>query len=300
MSMSPTDSAVGPPPGKGWLSSLLWVVRLLAFFAVLLAGDIVAQFGRMWVARRASGAGAEWMLIGAALVLAAALLGLYVVIVRWTERRPARELTPGAGQGLAGIAFGLALFSTVFALLYLIGIARWQGVSAHFHVGPVLAASLIAAVGEELAFRGVLFRIVAERFGTAIALLVSALVFGLLHGVNPGATIVSTAAIAIEAGLLLGAAYALTRNLWFPIGLHLGWNFTEGGIFGTSVSGGAAGNGIFSVSLAGPRLLTGGAFGPEASLVAIAVGLTAAIVLIILTVRAGRWISLQPAPTSAP
>jgi len=137
--MNATESAVGPPPGKGWLRSVLWVVRLLAFFVVLLAGDIVAQFGRMWVAQRASAAGAEWMLIGAALVLAAALLGLYVVIVR----------------------------------------------------------------------------------------------------------------------------------------------------------------GIFSVSLAGPRLLTGGAFGPEASLVAIAVGLTAAIVLTILTVRAGRWISLQPAPTSA-
>jgi uncharacterized protein len=297
--MNATESAVGPPPGKGWLRSVLWVVRLLAFFVVLLAGDIVAQFGRMWLAQRASAAGAEWMLIGAALVLAAALLGLYVVIVRWTEQRPARELTPGAGQGLAGIAVGLALFSTVFALLYLIGIVRWHGVSARFFVGPVLATSIIAAVGEELAFRGVLFRIVAERFGTAAALVVSAAVFGLLHGVNPGATIVSTAAIAIEAGLLLGAAYALTRNLWFPIGLHLGWNFTEGGIFGTSVSGGAAGRGIFSVSLTGPRLLTGGAFGPEASLVAIAVGLTAAIVLIILTVRAGRWISLQPAPTSA-
>jgi len=297
--MNPTESAVGPPSRKGWLRSLLWLGRLLAFFVVLLAGDIVAQFGRMWLAPRGSGAGAEWMLIGAALVLAAALVGLYVVIVRWTEQRPARELTPGAGQGLAGIAVGLALFSTVFALLYLIGIVRWQGVSARFFVGPVLATSIIAAVGEELAFRGVLFRIVAERFGTAAALVVSAAVFGLLHGLNPGATIVSTAAIAIEAGLLLGAAYAVTRNLWFPIGLHLGWNFTEGGIFGTSVSGGAAGRGIFSVSLAGPRLLTGGAFGPEASLVAIAVGLTAAIVLIILTVRAGRWVSLRPAATSA-
>ena len=178
-------------------------------------------------------------------------------------------------------------------MLYLIGVVRWQGLAARFDVGPMLAISIIAAVGEELAFRGALFRIIAERCGTATALVVSAAVFGLLHGLNPGATIVSTAAIAIEAGLLLGAAYALTRNLWFPIGLHLGWNFTEGGIFGTSVSGHAAGNGIFSVSLAGPRLLTGGAFGPEASLLAIAVGLAAAIVLIVLTVRRGDWMSLQ-------
>jgi serine protease Do len=295
MSSNRTDDAVRQPPGKGWLRSLLWFVRLLAFFVVLLAGDVVAQYGRMGVARQSPAGDADWMLIGAALVLAALLVGLYVVIVRWTEQRPARELAPGVGMGLVGIAAGLALFSTVFGLLYLIGIVRWQGVSAHFDVGPVLATSIIAAVGEELAFRGVLFRIVAERFGTAIALLASAAVFGLLHGLNPGATVVSTAAIAIEAGLLLGAAYALTRNLWFPIGLHLGWNFTEGGIFGTSVSGGSAANGIFSVSLTGPRLLSGGAFGPEASLMAIAVGLAAAVVLVVLTVRTGHWMPMQSA-----
>jgi uncharacterized protein len=298
MSNNPTDDAVGQPTGKGWLGALLWVVRLLAFFIVILAGDIVAQYPLVLVARHAPGS-ADWMLIGAALVLAAALVGLYVIIVRWTERRPARELAPRAGHGLAGIALGLALFSTVFGLLYLIGVVRWQGVSPSFDVGRVIAGSIIAAVGEELAFRGVLFRVVAERFGTTAALVVSAAVFGLLHGLNPGATIVSTAAIAIEAGLLLGAAYALTRNLWFPIGLHFGWNFTEGGIFGTAVSGGAAGHGIFSVSLAGPRLLTGGAFGPEASLVAIAVGLAAAIVLVVLTVRGGRWMSMQSTRTAA-
>jgi len=299
MSSTPTDEAVGKPPGKGWLTSVLWTVRLLAFFVVMLAGDVVAQYGRMWVARQAPAGSADWMLIGACLVLAALLVGLYVVIVRWTEQRLARELAPGAGYAAAGTVFGLALFSTVFGLLYLIGVVRWQGVSAHSDVGPALAASIIAAVGEELAFRGVLFRMVTERFGTATALVVSAVVFGLLHGLNPGATIVSTAAIAIEAGLLLGAAYALTRNLWFPIGLHLGWNFTEGGIFGTSVSGSTDGHGIFSVSLAGPRLLTGSAFGPEASLVAIAVGLAAAVVLIVLAVRRGSWISMESARTSA-
>jgi CAAX protease family protein len=299
MSSNPTDEVVGQPPQKRWLTTLLWVVRLLAFFIVVLAADVIAQYGRTWVARQAPAGSADWMLIGASLVLAALLAGLYVVIVRWTEQRLARELAPGVGYAMVGTAFGLALFSTVFGLLYLLGVVRWQGVSAHFDVGPALAASIIAAVGEELAFRGVLFRMVAERFGTAAALVVSAAVFGLLHGFNPGATIVSTAAIAIEAGLLLGAAYALTRNLWFPIGLHLGWNFTEGGIFGTSVSGTTDGHGIFSVSLAGPRLLAGGAFGPEASLVAIAVGLAAAVVLIVLTVRRGNWISMQSTRTTA-
>ena len=89
------------------------------------------------------------------------------------------------------------------------------------------------------------------------------------------------------------AAYAATRSLWFPIGLHLGWNFTEGGIFGVAVSGGPAAKGMLSVSLAGPTLLTGGRFGPEASLVAIALCLAAAAVLLIVTVRNGGWVSMR-------
>jgi membrane protease YdiL (CAAX protease family) len=72
----------------------------------------------------------------------------------------------------------------------------------------------------------------------AIALLVSAAVFGRVHAGNPGASWVSSLSIALESGVLLGLAYAATRSLWLPIGLHFGWNFTAGGIFGAAVSGG--------------------------------------------------------------
>ena len=58
--------------------------------------------------------------------------------------------------------------------------------------------------------------------------------FGLIHAANKGATLESTLAIALEAGILLAASYILTRSLWLPIGLHFGWNFTEGGIFGAA------------------------------------------------------------------
>ena len=273
------------------------LVRLLVFFVVLLAADIAVQLGRHWVTRHAP-ATADWMTIAAAVVLAAALLGLYTVLVRWMEHRAAHELAPRALQAVAGIIMGVALFSIVFELLHFIGVVRWQGFTGHFDV-TMLAVSILAGVGEELAFRGALFRIVEEGFGTTSALVTSAVVFGLLHALNPGATIVSTTAIAIEAGILLGAAYALTRNLWFPIGLHFGWNFTEGGIFGVSVSGGPTGKGILSVALTGHRLLTGGSFGPEASVVAIAVCLAAGVVLLVLTVRRGHWMSMQPAGATA-
>jgi uncharacterized protein len=269
------------------------LVRLLVFFAVLLAAYIGAQFARMWVIRHAPPGGADWASLGTALLLAATLLALYTGLVRSLERRAPHELAPRAIQGAAGIILGLALFSSVFGLLQLIGVARWHGVSARFDLIPALALSILAAVGEELAFRGVLFRILDESFGTTTGLAVSAALFGLLHGLNPGATALSTVAIALEAGVLLAAAYLLTRNLWFPIGLHLGWNFTEGGVFGVSVSGGAAVKGIFSVSLAGRTTLTGGKFGPEASVIAIAVCLATAVVLLVLAVRTGRWIPMR-------
>ena len=94
---------------------------------------------------------------------------------------------------------------------------------------------------------------------------------------NPGATIRSSVAIALEAGVLLGAAYAATQRLWLPIGLHAGWNFTEGSLFGMTLSGNTMGVGLLRGSLSGPQILTGGAFGPEASIVAVMVCLVAAM-----------------------
>lgn len=277
-------------PGTRWVAG----VRNIGFFVVLLAAYVGTQLGRRWIIQHAPPGAVEWASLGTGLLLSAALLGLYVGLVRSLEHRAARELAPATTQALAGIIFGLALFSSVFGLLSVIGVAHWGGASARFDVIPVLGVSILAAVGEELAFRGGLFRLLEQSFGTAIALAVSAALFGLLHALNPGATVISTAAIALEAGVLLAAAYALTQNLWFPIGLHLGWNFTEGGIFGVSVSGGPAAKGFFSVSLTGRTLLTGGKFGPEASIVATLVCLAFAVVLLVFAVRRGRWLPLRP------
>jgi hypothetical protein len=99
---------------------------------------------------------------------------------------------------------------------------------------------------------------------------------------------VSTVAIALEAGALLGVTYAASRSLWLPMGLHFGWNFTEGGVFGTAVSGGQS-HGLIESVLSGPTLVTGGAFGPEASVIALAVCLAATAVTGLWTVRHGRW-----------
>ena len=92
----------------------------------------------------------------------------------------------------------------------------------------------------------------------------------------------------MEAGVLLGAAYAATTRLWLPIGLHVGWNFTEGSLFGMSVSGGTATGGLVRGSLNGPQILTGGQFGPEASIVAVIISLAVSLYFIWRLVRLHR------------
>jgi membrane protease YdiL (CAAX protease family) len=163
---------------------------------------------------------------------------------------------------------------------------HYRVVAVHFTPDLATAALLLlpAAAVEELLFRGVFFRLIEEWSGTWIALAVSAAIFGFAHSGNAGATWVSTLAVALEAGVLLAAAFVVAKNLWFPIGIHFAWNFSEGPIYGTQISGHAFGKSALTAQLSGPTLLTGGAFGPEAGLAAMLTCLLAAIALLVLAV----------------
>ena len=90
----------------------------------------------------------------------------------------------------------------------------------------------------------------------------------MIHLLNGHATLQGALCIIFEAGILLAAAFMLTRRLWLPMGMHFAWNFTQGGIFGVAVSGGATA-GLFRGELSGPTWLSGGAFGAEGSVVAL-------------------------------
>ena len=215
-------------------------------------------------------------------ITAVIAVGLYFVLVRRFERRFAVELGASARAarlGVTGMSLGILLFSLVMATLLLAGRMRVSGGGTLAGCAAALFGSLFAAVNEELLFRGMVFRLVERHAGIVSALVVSAVLFGLVHAVNPGATWLSSTAIALEAGVLLGAAYAATRSLWFPIGLHFGWNFTESGLFGANVSGYHIPS-LFRSQPFGSTWLTGGAFGPEAGLPAIVVCLAASLILL--------------------
>ena len=107
------------------------------------------------------------------------------------------------------------------------------------------------------------------------------------HLSNPQAKLYGAAAIGIEAGMLLGAAYVATRRLWLAIGIHFGWNFMQAGIFGPSLSGHEAGS-MLQSRLSGPDLLSGGALGVEGSVFAVAVCLVMSALFLIKARRRGQ------------
>jgi uncharacterized protein len=216
-------------------------------------------------------------------VLAAAALAAYVLAVRWSEKRPVTEVArAGALRGLlGGVALGAALFGLVVAVLAATGTYRVTGAGSVTGALTILGMMTAVAVSEEIVFRGVVLRLLAERLGDGRGLAVSAVLFGAVHLANPGASLWGAVAIAIEGGLLLGAAYQLTRTLWLPIGLHLAWNVVQGGVFGSTVSG-ADGlpSGLLEAELSGPTWLSGGALGAEGSVVTVVVCAVAAVVLL--------------------
>lgn len=224
------------------------------------------------------------------IILCIAIVAAYLAGVRLIERRPATEFLPTAAptEFPSGLALGLALFSTVMLVLWILGVYQPSGYGSLTPLAAGFVNSLLAAIVEEILFRGFLFRLIEKLIGLWGALLITSALFGAAHAFNPGATLGSSIAIALEAGLLLGAVYAWKHRLWLPMGLHLGWNFAEGSIFGMSVSGGTVKGSLFLGSLHGRPLLTGGAFGPENSIVAVVVCLALALFLLAKATAASR------------
>ena len=193
---------------------------------------------------------------------------------------------------LLGLIGGTIIFSIAVAIAGALGIYRIVGVgSLNGLLGALIAPTIGAAVTEEILFRGILFRWLEQFGGSWLALLLTSAFFGAAHLANPNASPIAAVGIALEAGVMLGAAYMLTRSLWLPIGLHAAWNFTQGEIYDIPVSGTEV-QGLLDARLVGPPLLTGNGFGLEASIIAILVATAFGLWLLVLAVR--RGLVVQP------
>lgn len=304
--MTTANIAYATPPGTGpwkrWL--LLSPAARIVLFAVamiviaLIVSTIVvttiglssglppdqwSQLGKNVLAR-------PWLYYGGQ-VLPAALA--YYLLVRLIERRRVNELALRdlPGYGAAGLLLGVALFSLVVGVLWLAGSYHVIGTNPHAHwLIPVLVVGIGAGISEEILMRGVLFRIIEEGLGTWIALIISALVFGFMHLGNPNATMWSSLAIAIEAGISFALLYHVTRSLWMLMGLHAAWNIMQGTVYGISVSGTGA-DGFLVSTRTGPDWLSGGAFGAEASVVALICCSVLSVILLVIALRRGSIVS---------
>ena len=225
------------------------------------------------------------------------LLLAYRFIIRHLGERPRDDYRdPNALRHLGiGLGAGFVIFSAAVAIAALFGVYRITGEGDLTGLVPALIGpALFAAISEELMFRGILFRWIEDFGGSWLALLVTSALFGCAHLLNPHASPIAAAGIAFEAGVMLGAAYMLTRSLWMPMGLHAAWNFAQGEIFDIPVSGTPV-HGMLTARLSGPPLLTGNGFGLEASLIAIAVATLFGLWLLWLAIQRGeviqpRWV----------
>jgi len=177
-------------------------------------------------------------------------------------------------QGFDGVLLGAGMVTICVLAIRLFGGAGFsveisgRGIFALVLVGGVL---LVGAMQEEVVFRGYPFQRLVEaggsRWGPVLGIAVLSLLFGLVHWGNPSRTVFSTANTVLI-GAVLAVAYLRTLSLWLPIGIHFGWNFTLGVVFGLPVSGLTNFAVVVQGRAQGPRWLTGGDYGIEASAVA--------------------------------
>jgi membrane protease YdiL (CAAX protease family) len=181
-----------------------------------------------------------------------------------------------------GTAISTFAMSSVFVFEWLTGHLQIVRISAPTALMNDFSTFIAVPLIEEFMFRcALLGGLLALIPRTSIAVLISALIFGGLHALNPNATFLSVFITSIG-GLAYGIGFLISERIWFPLGLHFGWNYFQARVFGFSISGGFHGPAPLILQHDnGPAILTGGVYGPEGGLVGLAAKL---IVLTFVTV----------------
>jgi uncharacterized protein len=226
------------------------------------------------------------------IISSAIVLLSYVYLFRFYEKRVVTEMsTKGiGGHLLKGILLGFTLQALTILVIYVKGGYTVISVNPVLYLIPSLTMAFTSAIFEEILMRGIIFRLIEEKLGSYIALIISAIMFGAMHLGNPNSSLVAALGLAIQAGLLLAAAFIYTKNLWFPIALHFAWNFTQSGIFGANTSGNALQKTLITSKIEGAEWFTGGAFGPEGSIQATVFCFIAAVVLLVLSQKDSKMV----------
>lgn len=213
----------------------------------------------------------------------------YWFLYRIYEKRSITELSKDGFVKYfpLGIGIGALLQSLTVFVIHLFKGYAVEKINPVIFLIPPLTMALSSAVFEEILFRGIFFRIIEEKLGSYASIIISSSVFGIMHLNNPNSSLAGIALV-VQAGLLLAASYIYSGNLWFPIAIHFSWNFTQSAIFGANVSGHEISKTLIISEIKGPLWITGGEFGPEASIQATVFCLIASVILLVLSHRKGR------------
>ena len=207
----------------------------------------------------------------------------YIYFYRKYEKR---EIGEFSGKGLLkntilGVLIGTTLQGLTILVIYFFGDFQLISVNPFSSIITPFAVAFSVAIFEETLLRGIIFRIVEEKLGSYISLLISAIIFGVVHLLNPDSSVISSICIGIV-GFMFGASYIYSRSLWLPIAIHFSWNFVQSGIFGAITSGNEKTSSLFSTKISGAEFITGGAFGPEGTIQATLFWLLVSIVFMVL------------------
>ncbi|KAB1197565.1 MULTISPECIES: CPBP family intramembrane glutamic endopeptidase [Haloferax] len=258
--------------------------RLIATVVVVVAVSLVIGVGIGTAFSDVLGSSALVNLFVSVVLAGATGIGGFVA-ARYVDRRTVADLGFGIDRAwgvdfVFGLVLGGALMSAIFAVGVSVGWIAIDAVGFGIDrlVGAAALLSFFVSVGiaEELLLRGVVLTDIAEgmrwRFDVSTAivvgLLLSSAIFGIAHLTNPNASVASTLSITL-AGVMLGLGYVLTGDLAIPVGIHISWNFVQGGVYGFAVSGLDFGTSLVETTEQGPDLVTGGPFGPEAGLLGV-------------------------------
>lgn len=245
-------------PGKALaIRCLIWAAVLYAMMYGLLVASV---FSGQWLHLSPQAAYA------AAIAIPILGFAFYALVVSIGERRAPSEIFFQASSWIdliVGALIGIVILSLMLLLLTSLGFYTVQLGHGKGWLNSFVFDSYISGMLEELAFRAVLLRIFSRMFNPIAGLLISSALFGIAHLTH--ATAFQAIEVAFNAGLTLGLPYMLTGRLWMSVGLHIAWDFWEESILGVNTTNG------FLVSvpdLSKPVYLTGGAYGPDGSLLA--------------------------------
>lgn len=224
------------------------------------------------------------------------LLYFYVVIIQKRKFASTGIVKKGVLlETVVGFALGFVVSGGAILGMYVLSAYRIAGLNWHANLLYPFILFFFAAVVEEVIFRIFVFQICENKWGTVPALAISSILFGLVHMVNTvenatmGQQLLGCVFLIFEAGFLLNAVFLINRRIWLPLGMHWAWNFFEGPVFGTIVSGQNFGASLLTSQTSGSMFATGGPFGPEGSVPGLIVGVVCGAIATWYSVKKGAF-----------